>query len=286
MKAQVLSGSNFVQQNGSSTITEQVPTPGCLYVKQFGCSSAAGNVGRTGSAKINQDSLFVSKITADGRVLTTKEALKQGPNKVDWFCGVADGHGANGHFVSQFIQAHLPKQYEQDKKKIDKQKQAKDLVQSFRKVPEQEQQLAQESGGFESNEKRIKRCLVSSFLGVQQKLEKQNGFDCSLSGSTVVGVYMKENDFYFANAGDSRAIIIGEQSKSHNQEYMHERGWDASQDTQIVILSQTRDHKPDLADEADRIINHYEGQINNTHAQTLVIQSIQGANSVAPPKPS
>lgn len=67
---------------------------------------------------------------------------------------------------------------------------------------------------------------------------------------------------------------------------MHERGWDASQDTQIVILSQTRDHKPDLADEADRIINHYEGQINNTHAQTLVIQSIQGANSVAPPKPS
>jgi hypothetical protein len=55
---------------------------------------------------------------------------------------------------------------------------------------------------------------------------------------------------------------------------MHERGGDASQDIQIVILAQTRDHKPDLEDEADRIINHYEGQINNTHAQTLVIQSI------------
>jgi len=41
-----------------------------------------------------------------------------------------------------------------------------------------------------------------------------------------------------------------------------------------------------MQDEADRIVNHYEGQINNTHAQTLVIQAIQGQGSVAPPKPS
>ena len=67
---------------------------------------------------------------------------------------------------------------------------------------------------------------------------------------------------------------------------MHERGGDASQNLQIVILAQTRDHKPDLQDEADRIVNHYEGQINNTHAQTLVIQAIQGQGAVAPPKPS
>lgn len=67
---------------------------------------------------------------------------------------------------------------------------------------------------------------------------------------------------------------------------MHERGGDGTQDTQIMIMAQTRDHKPDLPDEVDRIVNHYEGQINNTHDQTLVIQSIQGAGSVAPPKPS
>ena len=67
---------------------------------------------------------------------------------------------------------------------------------------------------------------------------------------------------------------------------MNERGGDADMDTQIVILAQTRDHKPDLPDEVDRIVNQYEGQINNTHAQTLVIQAIQGVNSVAPPKPS
>lgn len=51
-------------------------------------------------------------------------------------------------------------------------------------------------------------------------------------------------------------------------------------------MSSTRDHKPDLPDEADRILNHYDGQINNTHAQTLVIQSIQGQQAVAPPRPN
>ena len=41
-----------------------------------------------------------------------------------------------------------------------------------------------------------------------------------------------------------------------------------------------------MEDEAYRILNQYDGQINNTHDQTLVIQAIQGANSVAAPKPS
>ena len=80
----------------------------------------AGNVGRTGTSKTNQDSVFVSKVSADGKALTTKEQIKNSPLKCDWFCGVADGHGANGHFVSQFIQQHMPKQYETEKKKLDR----------------------------------------------------------------------------------------------------------------------------------------------------------------------
>ena len=67
---------------------------------------------------------------------------------------------------------------------------------------------------------------------------------------------------------------------------MNERGGDGTQDSKFVILAETRDHKPEVADEADRIVNHYEGQINNTYEQTLVIQAIQGPGSVAPPKPS
>lgn len=42
----------------------------------------------------------------------------------------------------------------------------------------------------------------------------------------------------------------------------------------MAVLAGTRDHKPDMEDEAYRILNQYEGQINNTHDQTLVIQAI------------
>ena len=121
-----------IQQNGSNNYEQLPPMPGCLYVKQFGCFSVAGNVGRTGTSKVNQDSVFVSKLSLDGKAMTTKEQLKQGPAKADWFCAVADGHGANGHFVSQFIQQHMPKQYEQEKRRLDRQKQAKELVNNFK----------------------------------------------------------------------------------------------------------------------------------------------------------
>ena len=55
---------------------------------------------------------------------------------------------------------------------------------------------------------------------------------------------------------------------------------------QVAILAVTRDHKPEMLDEAFRIINQYEGQINNTHDQTLVIRAMQGRSSVPAPKPS
>lgn len=58
----------------------------------------------------------------DGKAMTTKEQIKSAPLKSDWFCAVADGHGANGHFVSQFIQQYMPKQYESEKRRLDRHK--------------------------------------------------------------------------------------------------------------------------------------------------------------------
>lgn len=52
---------------------------------------------------------------------------------------------------------------------------------------------------------------------------------------------------------------------------MVDQGSDGSQNSPIVILDQTRDQKPDCADEVDRILNQYNGQVNNTYDQTLVI---------------
>ena len=125
----------------------------------------------------------MSKVTPDGRALTTKETIKQGPLRSDWFCAVADGHGANGHFVSQFIAQQMPKQFEADKKRIDRQKQAKDLVSNFKMganrssdhsdsnvTPRSQAQMDANLNG--SEDRRIRKALISSFLAVQQKLEK------------------------------------------------------------------------------------------------------------------
>jgi len=117
----------------------------------------------------------------------------------------------------------MPKQYENDKKRLDRQKQAKDLSQNFNigkkgELDSSPQSQTQKDGqqNIESNDKRIKKAITSTFLNVQQKLEKQTGFDCSLSGSTLVALYLKENKVYFGNAGDSRGIVIGESRPSHS----------------------------------------------------------------------
>jgi len=52
----------------------------------------AGNVGRTGSAKTNQDNLFITNSGGENRG-SVKDALKIGPHKMEWFVAVADGHG-------------------------------------------------------------------------------------------------------------------------------------------------------------------------------------------------
>ena len=135
-------------------------------------------------------------------------------------------------------------------------------------------------------DKTIRKCLTQSFTQVHAMIENQAEFDASLSGSTVVGIYQRGNTIYFANCGDSRAIVIGENLVGHQDDSMIDQGSDGSQNSPIVIMDQTRDQKPDCTDEVDRILNQYNGQINNTYDQTLVIQAIQGPGSVVPPKPS
>ena len=90
----------------------------------------AGNVGRTGSSKINQDSVFVSKMVGSSQ--GTGEAMKSTQSKKEWFVAVADGHGANGHFVSQYIAQHMPKHFENDKKVVERSKKTKEHYDQFR----------------------------------------------------------------------------------------------------------------------------------------------------------
>ena len=148
----------------------------------------------------------------------------------------------------------MPRQYEIEKRRIDRQRRAKEIAPNMSNSRKSDDEasgpnsptLEENQFSLETNDKRIRKALVKTYLQVQSKLEKQTQFDCSLSGSTLVGIYHHENTIYFANAGDSRGIIVGESTPARSAEYMHERGGDAFSDVQIVILASTRDHKPDL----------------------------------------
>ncbi|CAD8145955.1 unnamed protein product [Paramecium octaurelia] len=153
---------------------------------QYACKTKAGCLANK-TSKTNQDS---------GIVL---------PNCLEnlgySMFGVCDGHGSNGHLVSQFIRQALPKHLEILLSKED----------NKNKVIQK---------AFEQTNKEI----------------WDSETDTSLSGSTTVSVIMKKDQLWTANVGDSRAIIC------------------RNQDGNWKAIQITRDHKPNVEDEKQRIL--------------------------------
>ena len=119
--------------------------------------------------KVNQDSFFVS-------------TLQTSSNTKYKYIGVCDGHGPNGHFVSNFLKETLPKELSkhiQDK--------------AFRL-------------------KHLPKIFEHTHLSSNSKLSNNANIDTNFSGSTAVSVLFPDNlctnPIYIANVGDSRAIII------------------------------------------------------------------------------
>lgn len=73
-------------------------------------------------------------------------------------------------------------------------------------------------------------------------MEHRSRIDASLSGTTCVVTLFNHDMILCANSGDSRAILVSEK-ESNGQ------GTGQYYSTQL-----SRDHKPDLADEAQRIL--------------------------------
>lgn len=153
-----------------------------------------------GVAKINQDNFFIS--SSDG--INYK------------LVGVCDGHGKNGHLVSEFIRDNLPAVFE------------KEFNAKIGKIPQ--------SVSFV---KRIIKILENSFMTMNSKLSNNANIDTNFSGSTCVTTLFIEEEkclkMFVANLGDSRAVLL----KSTHPRWTFE------------VLS--RDHKPVESDEALRI---------------------------------
>ena len=186
-------------------------------IEKIGCVCHAGEI-TFGKPKTNQDNYFNYKFKREGVT----------------FVGVCDGHGENGHYVSEFLINHMPQ----------------DLQETYLNS-------INDSESFESIPyDRITQIFEDSFLKTdndlnalcdkmkKRKLEGEsnpNFFNCDYSGSTCVSLLLKQKDIstvYVANVGDSRTIVIKENNSN---------SWTYEQ------LS--RDHKPTEKDEYQRIID-------------------------------
>ena len=121
------------------------------------------------------------------------------------YFGVWDGHGQNGKDVSTFIKQKLPAYLEEY---------------------------------LYSTKVNVKQSLSKSFLEWNKELMNNGKFDVYLSGTTWWTVLFYGNHMFWANSGDSRAIIVGKTSDTG----------------ELIIKAASRDHKPSETDEAKRIL--------------------------------
>ena len=152
--------------------------------------------------KINQDNLFKTKF--DDLNIS--------------YYGVCDGHGKNGHLISEFIKKNLP---------LIMYKEIKSL---FYIIKNNKNQMNQEQIKAYFSE-----ICKQSFNIANKKLISNKNIDTSLSGSTCMSVLFYQNLIISVNLGDSRGII----GKLNDNKWSYE------------LLS--RDHKPSEIDEALRI---------------------------------
>ncbi|XVF41826.1 hypothetical protein PTKIN_Ptkin01aG0311600 [Pterospermum kingtungense] len=140
------------------------------------------------------------------------------------FCGIFDGHGPWGHFVAKKVRESMPSS----------------LLCNWQET------LAQTSldpdFDLESDKKHQrfliwKHSYVKTCAAVDQELEQCRKIDSFYSGTTALTIVRQGDLIYVANIGDSRAVLAT-----------------TSEDGNLVHVQLTVDFKPNLPQEAERII--------------------------------
>ena len=139
-------------------------------------------------------------------------------NKKDYiYMSVCDGHGVEGHFVSDFIKETLPYDMSENLKN-----------QNILTENEKEKEI-------------IHQIIKETFIMANEKLVDNEDINSLFSGSTCVSLIYTPEKLIVPNIGDSRAVLGRLVNKEKNE---------------YKAIELSRDHKPTEKDEAQRIIEN------------------------------
>jgi len=173
------------------------------YVKSSKATSEAGL--DDGNKKINQD-VYIHEKNING-ILNFN------------IFGVLDGHGDFGHLASNFVKRYIISRIS-NHHKIKNLKNNRDI---YKELIKDQYQL-----------------ITHIFLEADAQIKKEK-FNCQMSGTTCVMVIQLDENLICANTGDSRAILVYDQSPISNLK-----------NTKVFNLSY--DAKPEVPREKERII--------------------------------
>lgn len=140
------------------------------------------------------------------------------------FCGVFDGHGPWGHFVAKRVRESMPSS----------------LLCNWQEIVSQSSlnpDFDLESDKMLHRFDIWKNSYLKTCAAVDQELEHHRKIDSFYSGTTAVTIVRQGELIIVANVGDSRAVLAT-----------------TSDDGSLVPVQLTMDFKPNLPQEAERII--------------------------------
>ena len=84
-------------------------------------------------------------------------------------------------------------------------------------------------------------------------ISRRPKIECNFSGTTVVTVMIKEDHLICANLGDSRAVLASQKALAAKLSHQESLVTLDETGTKWVCKALSRDHKPDLPEERERI---------------------------------
>ena len=141
--------------------------------------------------------------------------------------GILDGHGNDGHYVSQFIKNEIIKIFSLEE--------TYNINKNYKNQINEEliyQKLTNNNFNF----------IKNTFLQFDNILQKEN-FDSNQSGTTCILLFQISKYLICANTGDSRCILIKKASHINNNKIYN-----------LTYENLSNDHKPNNPNEKKRII--------------------------------